>query len=161
MTEINEISIRPATNEDGERIQNLVFGVLEEYGLKPDAEKTDKDIADIEANYFNRGGLFEVLEDGRGVLLGTVGLYPIDAETVELRKMYFAKDLRGRGYGKKTLARMIEKSKELDFGKIYLETASVLKEAVGLYERFGFAPTCEKHASRCDKAYILRLSEND
>ncbi|HXG84233.1 MAG TPA: GNAT family N-acetyltransferase [Pyrinomonadaceae bacterium] len=159
MTEEDDIFIRPATNRDGEKIRNLVFGVLEEYGLKPDASGTDKDIADIEANYLNRGGLFEVLEDVRGNLLGTVGLYPIDRETIELRKMYFARDFRGKGYGKKTLARMIEKAERLGFEKIYLETASVLKEAVGLYERFGFAPTCEKHSARCDRAYILRLAD--
>jgi putative acetyltransferase len=159
MIQIEEISFRPATNTDIEPIQNLVFGVLEEYNLQPDRLETDRDIADIEKHYINRGGLFEVLEDAQGNLLGTVGLYPVDRETVELRKMYFAKDLRGKGYGKKTLARMIEKSKELGFERIYLETASVLKEAIGLYERFGFTPTSEKHAPRCDKAYILRLSD--
>lgn len=151
------ITTRSATNADCPKIQNLFFSVLEEYGLKPDLQYTDRDIADIETNYINRGGLFELLEDENENLLGTVGLYPINAEKVELRKMYFAKDFRGKGFGKKTLARMIETAREKGFKVIYLETASVLKGAVGLYKSFGFQPTCEKHTSRCDQAFFLQL----
>lgn len=156
----SEIIIRQATNRDCEKIQTLVFGVLREYGLTPDENKTDRDIADIEANYLHRGGVFELIEDADGNLLGTVGLYPINAQTIELRKMYFSKNLRGRGFGKKTLARMIEKARELGYQKIYLETAQVLREAVHLYEKYGFQPTDEKHATRCDRAYFLDL-ENE
>lgn len=156
MSENPEITIRSATNADCENIKNLVFGVLREYDLTPEPNGTDADLSDIESSYINRGGLFEVLEDAEGNLLGTIGLFPLDAETVELRKMYFAKDLRGRGYGKKTLERMIEKARELGFKQIHLETASVLKEAIALYEKYGFQPTAEgMHSERCDTAYNL------
>ena len=158
MNEPVEIVVRSATNEDCERVQALVFGVLREYGLAPDTQGTDRDIADIEAHYTNRGGIFEVIEDREGNLLGTVGLYPMSDETVELRKMYFAKTLRGRGIGKQTLERMIAAARAKGFRKIYLETASVLKEAVALYEKFGFQPSDEKHTPRCDAAYYLVLS---
>lgn len=154
----SEIIIRSATNDDCERVQTLVFGVLREYDLELDLDGTDKDIADIETFYINRGGIFELLEDAQGNLLGTCGLYPLNNETVELRKMYFAKDFRGRGFGNKIMQRMIEKSRDLGFRKIYLETASVLKEATHLYEKFGFQPTEEKHTPRCNAAYFLKLN---
>jgi N-acetylglutamate synthase-like GNAT family acetyltransferase len=157
MTENAEFIIRSATNDDCARVQMLVFGVLREYDLAPDPQGTDRDIADIEAHYTKRGGTFEVIEDRQGNLLGTVGLYPLSDETVELRKMYFAKELRGRGIGKKTLERMIAAARAKGFKKIYLETASVLKEAVHLYEKFGFAPSDEKHTPRCDAAYSLNI----
>jgi putative acetyltransferase len=152
-----EINKRPATNSDCPRIQALVFEVLREYGLAPDIAGTDRDIADIEAFYTDRGGFFEVLETPAGELLGTVGLYPIDTETVELRKMYFSPKLRGRGEGRRTLTRMIERARAHGFRRVYLETATVLKEAVILYEKFGFQPTDEKHTPRCDAAYFLNL----
>lgn len=158
MNENSEIFVRPATNADSENIKNLVFGVLNEFGLTPEPDGTDADLNDIETNYFQSGGLFEILEDTDGKLLGTVGLFPLDDETVELRKMYFDKSLRGRGFGKKTLERMIEKSREMKFKRIYLETANVLKQAVGLYEKYGFEPTTEGiHSKRCDAAYFLDL----
>jgi putative acetyltransferase len=152
-----EISTRSATNADCEKVQKLVFGVLAEYGLKPDCSNTDQDITDIEANYLKRGGVFELLEDAAGNLLGTAGLFPIDAETVELRKMYFDKSLRSRGYGKATLQRMIEEAQKRGFRRIYLETNSALKEAIGLYKKFGFQPVDEKHAARCDQAFTLNI----
>lgn len=152
------VSVRSATNADCERVQNLVFGILREYDLQPDLNGTDADIADIEAAYINRNGIFELLEDENGNLLGTVGLYPINDEKIELRKMYFAKDFRGKGYGRKTLQRMIETARKLGYKQIYLETAGVLKEAVALYKSSGFQPTCEKHTPRCDQAYFLNLT---
>ena len=157
MNEPDEIIIRGATNADCGRVQKLVFGILREYDLPLDVQATDLDIFDIETHYLKRGGIFEVLEDAEGNLLGTIGLYPLDAKIVELRKMYFAKSLRGRGFGKKMLERMIEKARESGFSKIYLETASVLKEAVALYEKYGFKPTSEKHTPRCDAAYTLDI----
>ncbi|HEX8246835.1 MAG TPA: GNAT family N-acetyltransferase [Pyrinomonadaceae bacterium] len=155
-----EIFIRAADNKDCAKVQNLVFGILGEYGLTIETGGTDADIADIEANYLNRGGVFELIEDASGNLLGTIGLYPLDAETVELRKMYFDRRLRGRGVGKKMLERMIEKAGALGFKRIYLETASVLKEAAALYEKYGFQPTTEGiHSARCDAAYFLELDK--
>jgi hypothetical protein len=42
--------------------------------------------------------------------------------------------------------------------RITLETAGVLKEAVKLYEKFGFKPyTLEHQVERCDVAYKMDL----
>jgi len=154
-----EISVRSATNLDCERVQDLVFGVLREYGLAPDPDGTDRDITDIETHYLKRGGVFEILENADGNLLGTCGLYPLDDETIELRKMYFAKELRGRGYGKKLLERMIETARALGFRQMHLETHSALKEAIALYKKYGFQPTDEeKLTPRCDQTYFLELN---
>lgn len=152
-----EIIVRAATNADGPRVRALVFGVLREFGLAPDPDGTDRDLFDLEAHYAGRGGLFELLEDREGNLLGTCGLYPLDAGTIELRKMYFALSLRGRGEGRRTLQRMIDAARARGCRRLYLETASVLARAVALYEKFGFRPTGEKHSPRCDQAFYLDL----
>lgn len=155
-----EIVVRQATNADSAKIRNLIFSVLREYKLQPDPCGTDADLDDIEANYMGRGGLFEILETSSGEIVGTVGLFPVDSETVELRKMYLAGDLRGKGYGKQTLRRVIDAARERKFKRIYLETNTVLREAIGLYRKFGFVETDEKHAARCDQAFFLEL-ENE
>ena len=48
-------------------ITGLVFKVLSKYGLKPDPDKTDSDLTDIESNYIQRNGTFEVMinDDGK------------------------------------------------------------------------------------------------
>ena len=110
---IDEVVIRTATNRDSERIIALVFDLLAEYGLPPDPDSKDADLKDIESNYINAGGVFEVIEDRDGNLVGAYGLYPLDKETCELRKMYFLPEIRGRGLGRRILERAIGHARKL------------------------------------------------
>src|SRR4051812_48610555 len=114
----NDLIIRAATNADRSQIQDLVFGVLRSFDLALDREGTDKDLSDIEANYLARGGIFEVIENLGGKIVGTIGLYPLDESTIELRKMYFDPSIRGRGLGKKLLTKMIEKARNMGYLRI-------------------------------------------
>jgi putative acetyltransferase len=155
----DELKFRSATNADHREIEGLVFGILESYGLALDRDGTDKDLADIEANYLARGGVFKVIENRDSRIVGTIGLYPLDETTIELRKMYFDPSIRGRGLGKKLLVEMIEKAKNHGYLRVYLETASVLKQAVHIYENAGFRPVDVKHTPRCDQAYVLELGK--
>lgn len=155
---LSHLTIRSATNDDRERVAELVFGVLAEFGLEADPETTDADLQDIEANYPRRGGLFEVIEDERADLLGSFGLYPLNKTTCELRKMYFIPSVRGLGLGKYLLERAIARAKALGFKQIVLETSSKLIAANHLYAQFGFKPVKSDHlAARADQAYSLDL----
>jgi len=139
-SEYNQFIIRQADNSDILSIKNLVFTVLREYGLKPDETGRDIDLNDIEKNYTNRNGFFGVVVDNiTNQIAGTFGLYYIDKDICELRKMYLRKDLRGQGIGKFMLRSAINIAGEKSYQKIFLETISPLKEAIALYKKFGFA----------------------
>jgi len=145
--------IREANNSDAQAIRDLVFGALTSYGLSPDPANTDEDLEDIEAHYHLRGGWFAVLEED-GVIVGCYGLHRIDDSECELRKMYLRAAFRGRGFGKRLLEHALEKAEALGFAVLCLETASVLKEAIALYEKYGFAPyDTAPLSARCDRAY--------
>ena len=149
---------RPATNADRSVIESLVFCVLREYGLEPDPAGTDADLSDIEAVYEGAGGMFDVLTDGAGAVIGTVAFFRVDSRTCELRKMYLARGARGRGLGRMLLEHALQRAAVLGFRRIVLETASVLREAVALYESRGFLRHDPGHmAARCDAAYYLDL----
>lgn len=154
----NELVLREASNDDVEMIKNLVFSVLHEFGLEPDQNVTDADLNNIEANYFKRGGMFEIIVDRENDVVGCVGIYPVDLHTCELRKMYLAPTLRGKGFGRKLLERTIKQAKYLGFTQMKLETASVLKAANHLYLSYGFQTSDDGlHAARADKAYYLDI----
>src|SRR5262245_32577122 len=154
------LKLRTATNQDGPQITALVASVLAEHGLQIDLQDTDADLQDIEKNYLTAGGVFEVIEDSQQNLLGTVGLYPLDRATCELRKMYFAPTLRGLGLGNFILTRAIEQARSLGFARITLETSSVLKAANHLYAKYGFRPVEKAHLpERADLAYSLDLAQ--
>jgi putative acetyltransferase len=151
--------VRPATNRDSYAVKALVFAVLAEYGLPADPTGTDADLDDIERTYAKDGGSFEVIEDPSGRLVGAAGLCSIDARTFELRKMYLARSVRGRGFGKWLLTRCLETARRCNAQRIRLETASVLTEANALSRSFGFQPTATPpHAARCDQTFELVIA---
>jgi len=158
MTEFVSPLLRRATNQDREKITTLVFEVLREYGLSPDPGSTDADLTDVESHYHGRGGIFDVLETADGAVVGSVGLYPVIGSTCELRKMYLHPSFRGKGLGRHLLEHALKRAKQLGFARVTLETASVLKEAIDLYQSYGFRPYAPDHlAGRCDQAHYLDL----
>jgi putative acetyltransferase len=162
MQDNGALTIRKATNRDKDRVVALVFGILSEFELEGDLESTDSDLNNIEKNYIDSGGVFELIEDSDGNLLGTYGLFPLDRATCELRKMYFVPQLRGRGLGRQVLERARRYARSQGFKAIRLETISVLDQAIRLYTRFGFVPTDTTHtSSRVDQTYILMLDKSD
>jgi len=158
MTKDRWPKLRRADNCDCPKIAELVFTVLREYYLEPDPEATDADLKDIEKSYFERGGVFYVLEEEDGTIIASYGLYLIDDQTCELRKMYLHKAHRGKGLGKLLMEDALAKARQIGFKKMTLETASVLKEAISLYKKYGFVEYEPEHmSSRCDQAFVLEL----
>ncbi len=150
--------IRPAKAADAEGARFVVFPILESYALEPEADGADADLYDLEGAYLKAGGAFWVVEDDRGEIVGTCGLKPMANGSIELRKMYLMPHARGQGLGKKLLKTAIAKAKALGFKRLELETASQLREAIALYESFGFVRReGGVETSRCDQAYQLDL----
>jgi len=155
---IEGIAIRRATRADEATIRELVFGILGEYAITPDPGNTDRDLFDLDAHYFSRGGMFDAAIDASGALAGCCGTCAIDGGTCELRKMYVRREIRGQGIGQRLLDRALAFARGRGFARMQLETASVLKEAMLMYEKSGFvrlerAP----HVKRCDRAYEMVL----
>lgn len=147
------VVLREATNADAPAVRHLVFGVLADHGLEPDPAETDRDLDDLAAHYRNNRGWFAVLEED-GTVVGSYGLYRVDDSTCELRKMYLAPTVRGRGWGRRLLEDALAQAGRLGCTTICLETASVLHAAIALYRRYGFEPYAAAHLSpRCDQAY--------
>lgn len=144
--------LRDYASGDEVEVFRIVKDVLAGYGLAANPEQTDADLQDIRASYLSGGGAFRILEcDGR--IVGSYGLYPTTRQTCELRKMYLLPQLKGRGLGKRMMEDALRLAKELGFAEITLETNSCLKEALGLYRKYGFMEFTAGHLSdRCNLA---------
>jgi putative acetyltransferase len=153
-----ELFIREANNDDCAGVISLVASVLAEFQLPFFPDSKDADLADIEGMYIQRGGLFEVIQDKSGRLLGAYGLFPLNDMTCELRKMYFLREIRGIGLGREVLERAADHARRLGFKIIVLETISVLDRAIELYRRFGFVPAASEHPNaRVDQRFRLDM----
>jgi putative acetyltransferase len=149
---------RAASNADCAEVAALVRQVLAEHGLAADRGAMDADLDDLERHYWARGGRFDVLCDGAGRVVGTVGLHPLGATRVELRKMYLAPEHRGRGHGRALLDHALAEARRLGFVRVELETSGALAAAIALYRRYGFTPIEQRRGgSSCDQAFALDI----
>jgi putative acetyltransferase len=137
---------------------DVIRTVLTEYGLGWEPDGADRDVLEVEAAYLERGGEFWVVEQA-GRLVGTSAYYPISRgeNAVEIRKMYLLPAARGQGLGRYLLTTIEAVIQARGFSDIWIETASVLKEAVGLYETSGYEPARGVETARCDRVYHKRL----
>ena len=154
--------LRDAVSGDEAEIRFVVATVMAEYGLSADLESNDADLDDVVASYRARGGSFRVVTSAEGAIVGCGGLYPIDGQDAEIRRMYFLPEARGLGLGRMLLEELIALAKERRFERVVLETASVLKAAISLYRQRGFVPVAHERPAirQCDQAYVLLLASD-
>ncbi len=152
----NGISWRIVSNQDATKVKEVIFRVLTEYGLPVDPCKTDSDL-DQPATFYEKG-FFGVIENDVNEIVGTFGLLEHKNDEIEIRKMYLLPQYRGKGIGKFMMNFLLQKSKELGYPKVVLETASQLKEAVMMYEKYGFKiDDSGPETERCDLMYFLKI----
>ena len=133
---------------------NIISTVLAEYGLTWEPLGADEDVLKVEEFYQKIGGEFWVVEQQQKIL-GTAAYYPIQRgnNAVEIRKMYLLPEVRGQGLGKFLLKELENSIKECNFTEIWVETATVLQQAVKLYESNGYQLTTGVETKRCDRVY--------
>ncbi|MEM8810342.1 MAG: GNAT family N-acetyltransferase [Cyanobacteria bacterium P01_G01_bin.38] len=154
--------IRDWQPADRNMAANMVKTVLEEYGLGWETTcgaGTDKDAVEIEQYYWQTGGEFWVVEQAERIV-GTGGYYPIERtdRAVEIRKMYLLPEVRGQGLGKFLLSQLEGAIAAKGYQSIWVETATVLKTAVVMYEKNGYLPEDRVETPRCDRVYRKQIS---
>ncbi|MDQ3039933.1 MAG: GNAT family N-acetyltransferase [Pseudomonadota bacterium] len=156
--------IRPIRGEDDAEMAAIIRTVMPEFG----AVGSGFAIADPEVDWMSRAYAeprhiyFVVEADGR--LLGGCGVAPLiggDADTCELRKMYFLPEARGIGAGTAMMQRCLDAARVECFQRCYLETLGGMDAAMRLYERSGFqripaAMGATGHGG-CNAFYLLEL----
>lgn len=150
--------IRPWQPPDRQPAAHLIRDVLAEYGLPWQPTTADQDVIEIEKFYLETRGEFWVIEQ-EGKIVGTSAYYPIQRgeKAVEIRKMYLSPQVRGQGLGRFLLQQLEDAIAQRGYREIWIETASVLAEAVQLYESSGYQPATVVETERCDRVYLKTI----
>ena len=161
---MNDFVIRPIGGEDDAAMAAIIRTVMPEFGAVGDGFA----INDPEVDWMSRAyaeprcAYFVVEHDG--VIKGGGGVAPLaggDADTCELRKMYFLPGLRGLGAGNALISLCLEAARGLGFRQCYLETLSGMTAAQKLYERNGFQRIDHSMGNTghggCNTFYLLAL----
>ena len=165
MTRVFACQIRPIRGEDDAAMATIIRTVMPEFG----AVGSGFAISDPEVDWMSRAyaaprhAYFVIEVDGR--VLGGAGMAPLmggDADTCELRKMYFLPEARGMGAGAAMMKACLEAARDAGFRRCYLETLSGMDAAMRLYERSGFrrisAPMGATGHGGCNAFYLLTFS---
>ncbi|MGB3491243.1 MAG: GNAT family N-acetyltransferase [Elainellaceae cyanobacterium] len=150
--------IRSWQPSDRQAVSNLVETVLDEYGMQFEPDGSDRDAIQVETCYWQTGGEFWVAErDGK--VIGSGAYHPTyrAEHGVELRKMFILPGDRGNGLGRYLLRHLEHSAATKGFAEMWLETATILRSAVALYERSGYQRSTGVDTKRCDRVYYKML----
>lgn len=135
------VAIRPIEPRDDAAIAAIIRAVMPEFGADgPGFAIHDAEVDAMSAAYAQPRCAYFVVELG-GDVLGGGGIAPLgggDADTCELRKMYFRSELRGRGAGRALMMRCLDAARGVGFRQCYLETLTGMDAAQSLYLASGF-----------------------
>jgi putative acetyltransferase len=158
------ITIRTIEKKDNAAIAVIVRTSLAEFGAnKPGTVYFDPTTDALYELFQTKGSYYFVAEEN-GTLLGGGGIFPTEnlpAGTCELVKMYLHKDARGKGLGKLLIERCLNWAKQNGYTHVYLETMPELKQALKVYELFGFeylnGPLGNSGHFGCDRWMLKKL----
>ncbi len=152
------MTIRPIEFADVPHALALIAKTLSEFGLEfGTGSATDEQLHRLPESYQRHGGAFWVAEIDN-VMVGTAGVFPLSADTFELRKMYLVKAARGTGVGFALLQASVAFSKERNAKRLVLDTTNQMTAAIAFYEKHGFVrDDTYLSGSRCHRGYRLAL----
>lgn len=129
------ITIRPIRANEVDTARDVIIAVcFEFFGQAPVAFE---DMDDIDLHYSGDEGAFLVLASSEKVV-GTGAIRRLDDSTCELKRMWFLKEYRGRGWGREMAYRLFDSARQKGYTRIRLDTSAVLTQAIGLYRGLGF-----------------------
>lgn len=144
---------------DRQQAAAVVQAVLEEYEVGWEPKRADKEVFEIETHYWQTNGEFWVVELN-GQIVGTGGYHPINRGTkaVEIRKVYFLKEIRGQGLGKYLMAQLEQAIAAKGYKEVWVETITRFQAAKHIYESTGYQPATNIETERCDLAFVKYLT---
>jgi putative acetyltransferase len=159
-----DFSLRPITAADDAAMAQVIRTVMPEFGAcGPGFALGDPEVDHLSVAYsVPRSAYFVLVRDGS--VVGGGGIAPLaggDPDVCELRKMYFLREVRGHGQGRRMLQQCIAAARQFGYRRCYLETLTGMDAAQHLYTDAGFKALCGPLGATghfaCDRYYALDL----
>ena len=141
-TGLDQFKIRTIEEKDNVAMAGIIRTTLEEFGANHPGTVYFDEATDHLYEVFSqnlRSIYFVALHDG--AVVGGGGLYPsagLPPDTIELVKMYLYPEVRGIGLGKLLIGKCLDEARRSGYLNVYIETMPELRQALRVYEKFGF-----------------------
>lgn len=142
---LQQIQIRNIEPRDNRELAIIVRDTLTEFGANVPGTVYFDPTTDALFELFQTPRSAYFIAEIEGKMLGGGGIYPTEglpSNTCELVKMYLLPEARGLGLGRTLVEQCMQTAREYGFEQMYLETLPELKQAVKMYEKFGFQSLC-------------------
>lgn len=140
------MKLRFIQQSDNQHIAKIIRDTLAEFGANHPGTVYFDSATDTLFEVFQKPkSVYYIAESNEGKIVGGGGIFPTEGlppDTCELVKMYLLPEARGIGLGKRIIEKCLQTAKDNGFGKVYLESMPELKQAVKVYEKFGFTYLC-------------------
>jgi len=134
-----KLNIEPYSDSCKDEVANLIINIQkEEFGI-PITLGMQPDLMEIPSFYQIKNGNFWVAKDYNKVI-GTIALLDIGNKRGALRKMFVAREYRGKqfGVGQALLNHLIDWARNKEIAEIFLGTTEKFIGAQRFYEKNGF-----------------------
>lgn len=160
--------LRPIAPSDDPQMAAIIRAVMPEFGAGGPGFAIHDPEVDFMSRAYAAPRCHYLVLDLEGRLLGGGGVAPLeggDADTAELRKMYFLPEARGHGLGELLARAVLDEARAFGFRRCYLETLTGMDAAQRLYARLGFVRRNSALGNTghggCDRWYELDLTTWD
>lgn len=156
MTRVREVDAHDAAGLD--QVRALFRQFAEEYApLVAEVfvvQGFTAEVAGLPGRYGPPSGCL-LLAEVDGEPAGCVALRDLGDGIAEMKRLYVAPAGRGRGVGRTLVAAILDRARDLGYGRMVLDTLREMPEAIALYEAFGFTPTEPYWGHPADHAVFL------
>lgn len=123
---------------------DAVVAIFREYVTSPTVDlgfqNHEQEFAALPGNYSAPGGCVLLAWHGETVE-GCAALRPIDASTVEMKRVYLRPAARNQGLGRRLVERVLTESRRLGYRRVCLDVLPEFTAAQTLYRSLGFEPS--------------------
>ncbi len=136
-----DFEIRPIEPDDNVDLAKIVRNTLAEFGANHPGTVYYDPTTDALYELFQTKGAGYFVASIDNKIVGGAGIYPTEGlppDTCELVKMYLVPRARGVGLGRTLIDKSLAFALEQGYHRVYLETMPELKQALKVYEKFGF-----------------------
>ena len=116
----------------------------------------DAEMLDLPGKYAEPMGCLLLARDGEAVA-GGVGLWPLDDDVCEMKRLYVRPPWLGRGLGRRLAVAIVDEARDRGYRCMRLDTLPHLTAALGLYRSLGFADTEPYYDNPLDGVSYLEL----
>ncbi len=162
---MNHLVIRLIKESDNPVIAKIVKDTLAEFGANhPNTVYYDPRTDHLFEEFRQPRSVYFIAELD-GDIVGGAGVFPTEGlpeDTCELVKMYLLPRARGLGLGRTLIRKSLDFARSSGYKQVYLESMPELRQALKVYEKFGFTylkgPMGNSGHTGCSLWMMLRLT---